>query len=182
MEKCPSGTICFSNYFFLFLIFILFMFSFILYKKNIINEKKKEQYKPIIQEEQYKPIIEEEQYKPIIQDKPIMQKPIIIVQPPQFLTIKEEYNQIGILTGDDKILPLYGRLTFSRSNKWLYYTGTDKFHMIKVPIHYKNRDCTHEYGCEELYDNDIVFIPAYNKEFKVSIYQLDRPRYIPNLI
>ena len=89
------------------------------------------------------------------------------------------YQQVGILTGGDQILPLFGKLTFPGSNKWLYYTATDKFQMIKIPVNHKSRDCTSEYGCDELYDGDLVHVPAYNKEYKVSIYQLDAPRYIP---
>ena len=89
------------------------------------------------------------------------------------------YQQVGIITGGDQILPLFGKLTFPGSNKWLYYTATDKFQMIKIPVQYKSRDCTAEYGCDELYDGDLVHVPAYNKEYKVSIYQLDAPRYIP---
>lgn len=89
------------------------------------------------------------------------------------------YQQVGILTGGDQILPLFGKLTFPGSNKWLYYTATDKFQMIKIPLKYRSRDCTAEYGCDELYEGDSVHVPAYNKEYKVSIYQLDAPRYIP---
>ena len=90
-----------------------------------------------------------------------------------------DYQQVGLLTGGEQILPLYGKLTFPRSNKWLYYTGTDKYHMIKIPVSHKSRDCTAEYGCDELYDGDMVHVPAYNKDYKVSVYQLDAPRYIP---
>ena len=48
------------------------------------------------------------------------------------------YQQVGILTGGDQILPLFGKLTFPGSNKWLYYTATDKFQMIKIPVQYKS--------------------------------------------
>ena len=52
--------------------------------------------------------------------------------------------------------------------------------MIKIPITYKNRNCSDDLGCDELYDNSELVIPAYNnKLFKVTIYQLDKPRYIP---
>lgn len=91
----------------------------------------------------------------------------------------QDYQQVGVLTGGDKILPLFGRTTWSGSNKWLYYTSSDQFHTIKLPVKNKKRDCTQEFGCDELYDKDSVFVPAYNKEFEVSIYQLDAPRYIP---
>ena len=28
--------------------------------------------------------------------------------------------------------------------------------MIKIPLQYKSRDCTAEYGCDELYEGDSV--------------------------
>jgi hypothetical protein len=77
------------------------------------------------------------------------------------------------------ILPLYGRPTFNGSHKWSYYTSTDKFNQIKIPISNKNKVCNSEYGCEELYQDDIVKVPAYNGNFKVTIYDFDRPQYIP---
>ena len=90
-----------------------------------------------------------------------------------------DYQQIGVLTGGDKILPLYGKPTWNGSSKWLYYTATDKFNMIKLPVRNKSKDCTQEYGCDQLDNKDKVEVPAYNQEFEVSIYNLDYPRYIP---
>lgn len=80
------------------------------------------------------------------------------------------------------ILPLFGGPTYNGSHKWYYYTSTDKYNQIKLPLSNKNRNCDTEYGCEELYDGDIVTVPAYNGEFKVVKYEYDKPRYIPNYI
>tara|TARA_B100000767_G_scaffold100201_1_gene96193 strand:+ start:1842 stop:2600 length:759 start_codon:yes stop_codon:yes gene_type:complete len=80
---------------------------------------------------------------------------------------------------DPVILPLMGCPTYVGSNKWSYYTSTDKFNQIKLPITNKNRKCDSEYGCDELYDDDIVTIPAYNGSFKVKKYEFDKPRYLP---
>jgi hypothetical protein len=92
-----------------------------------------------------------------------------------------EYQQVGILTDDDneKILPLYGRPTHPGSNKWNYYTSTDKFHQVKLPIHSGEKNCTGEYGCNEVDDSDEIKVPAYGKDFKATLYELDAPRYIP---
>jgi len=46
----------------------------------------------------------------------------------------------------------------------------------------KNKNCTDEYGCSEITDDDQVNVPAYNKNFKANIYKFDKPRYIPYLI
>lgn len=105
------------------------------------------------------------------------------------------YQQIGMLYKDDvsddnktpgsgtetAILPLYGRPTDTNRNKWNYYTSSDKFNMVKIPISHKNKDCNSEYGCEEIYSDDTVSVPAYNGEFKANIYTYDKPRYIPYL-
>ena len=80
------------------------------------------------------------------------------------------------------ILPLFGMPTYNGSNKWMYYTATDKFNQIKIPVTNKNRVCNSEYGCDELYDGDIITIPAYNGEFKVNKYEYDKPRYIPHIL
>ena len=90
-------------------------------------------------------------------------------------------QQVGILTNaeNDQVLPLYGRPTFAGSSKWLYHTSTDKFNSIQVPVHCGARNCSGEFGCDELYDGDMASVPAYNREFKVTIYKLESLRYIP---
>jgi len=97
-----------------------------------------------------------------------------------------EIQQMGIIVSDDqeKVLPLYGRQTYSGGYRWNYYTATsDKYNQLRLPIHYKNKDCTEEIGCEELYDKDKVNVPAYqNKQYSVTLYPLDTPRYIPTVV
>lgn len=104
-----------------------------------------------------------------------------------------DYQQIGMLYRDEvsdqdkqignnsetNILPLFGKPMYSNSSKWTYYTSSDKFNNVKIPINYKGRDCTDDYGCDEIYDQDLINIPAYNGNFKVKIYKFDKPRYIP---
>ena len=93
----------------------------------------------------------------------------------------EEYQQVGVLTNADnsKILALYGRPTFTSSHKWNYFTTTDRFHQIRLPVHCESKNCTAEFGCDELYEGDSVNIPQYDETFKVSVYELEKPRYIP---
>lgn len=80
---------------------------------------------------------------------------------------------------DNNVLPLYGKPTYRGSNKFLYYTETDKLNPVKIPINVDSRDCTDEYGCEELSDGSSVSIPSYNGSFNVKIYKFNKPRYIP---
>jgi len=93
-----------------------------------------------------------------------------------------DMQQVGILTDDsnDHILALYGRPTFRGSSKWMYFTATDKFQSIKLPIWKNTRNCTDDLGCDEVYDGDTIRVPAHgDKSFKATIYSLDAPRYIP---
>ena len=80
------------------------------------------------------------------------------------------------------ILPLFGSPTHTGSNKWIYYTSTDKFNQIKLPLKNKNRECNSEYGCDELYSDDKVEVPAYNGDFIVKKYEFDKPRYLPTVL
>jgi hypothetical protein len=105
----------------------------------------------------------------------------------------QAYQQVGILSkenivdpdkipgnnNESNILPLFGRPTYMGSNRWNYYTTSDKFQAVKLPINIDNRKCTDDLGCDELRDGDMVTIPSYNGRFKVEIYDFDKPRYIP---
>ena len=92
--------------------------------------------------------------------------------------LSDDSSNIGN-NNEPVILPLFGRETYNGSNKWMYYTTTDKNNQVKIPISNKSKECNSEYGCDELYDGDNISIPAYNGEFKVNKYQFDKPRYIP---
>ncbi len=103
------------------------------------------------------------------------------------------YQQLGILykdgiadpsnpignNSDTTILPLYGRPLYNGSKKWTYYTTTDKVNIIKLPLSRDGRQCDQDTGCDELYTGDTLKVPPYNGEFKVQIYDWDKPRYIP---
>jgi len=95
------------------------------------------------------------------------------------------YRQIGILTrvnGGETILPLMGRPLFSNRDKWNFYTLNDKNNMIKLPITFKNKSCTGEYGCDELMNGDTVYVEGYNSVFEAKIYEKDTLNYIPHHI
>lgn len=91
------------------------------------------------------------------------------------------YVQIGILSNsdNDKILPLYGKQTYQRSQHWNYYTTTDSYNLIKIPLTYEGKDCMKETGCREINDGDNIFIDEYGESFKVKIYESSKFRYIP---
>jgi hypothetical protein len=124
-----------------------------------------------------------------IQRRPVMGVPINV----ETRGSGGDFQQVGILSKqvieedtkvpgnntDSNILPLYGKPTYRGSSRWLYYTETDKFNPIKIPISVNNRDCTDDQGCDELFDGSEVVIPSYNGKFTVKIYKFNKPRYIP---
>ena len=94
------------------------------------------------------------------------------------------YRQVGILTrknGKETILALMGRPLFANRNKWQYYSMTDKNNSIKLPVSRNGRSGTQEYGVDELYNSDTVYVEGYNDAFKVTLYDNYQPQYIPYL-
>lgn len=97
--------------------------------------------------------------------------------------VDTNYRQLGILTplgGDNsKILPLMGRPLFVNRNKYQYYTMSDQNNSIKLPVVKNGKSCTNEYGCDEIYNGDSVYVQGYNKAFKATLYDNDTIKYIP---
>ena len=97
--------------------------------------------------------------------------------------IPETYQSMGIIKTDDgQILPLYGRRTTSRSDRFQYYTRTDSYNPVQLPIQHKRRDCQDDIGCEELTDRDTVTVIPTNQKGTATIYRFDGPTYIPGII
>lgn len=89
-------------------------------------------------------------------------------------------QQIGYLTmegGDASaptILPLFGQsLRYKHSDRWVYFTATDNFQSIRLPVESEKRDCMNDdVGCKELYTGDVVTVPSYNSaSFTVTVYK-----------
>ena len=121
----------------------------------------------------------------------------LLIEPSRKINIKtrgeDKFEQIGILSKKDVsnntvlpgnnnksvVIPLIGRKTYINSRRWNYYTATDKYHVVKIPIYVKNKNCLDNLGCDELYDGDIINIPEYNGDFVVKLYNINKLRYIP---
>lgn len=92
------------------------------------------------------------------------------------------YTQVGFLKGltrKELIYPLYGRPNDTSRDKWNYYTLNDTG--IKLPISKNSRSCTGEYGCDELFDGDNVYVEGVDSVFVATIYENEANRYIPYL-
>ena len=99
--------------------------------------------------------------------------------------VDNDYQQVGILTrsnysGDEMILPLMGRKHMSGRDKWQYYTisGTGNLN-TKLPISVNGRSCTGEYGCDDIYNGDVVYVEGYKDTFHATIYENNQFHYIP---
>lgn len=93
-----------------------------------------------------------------------------------------EYRQVGILkqlNGKERILPLMGRPLFTNRDKWNFYTVNK--HNVKLPVTFKQRSCTNEYGCDNIYNNDTVYVDGIDAPFKATIYDNAVMKYIPFL-
>jgi hypothetical protein len=97
------------------------------------------------------------------------------------------FSQIGILTPEPSvshntgtmILPLMGRKLSGRE-KMQYYTTSNNGNMnVKLPVSKNGKSCTGEYGCDEIYNGDTVYVEGYAEVFKATIYENTRLSYIP---
>jgi hypothetical protein len=79
---------------------------------------------------------------------------------------------------DTAILPLFGRQLHNGSKKWTYYTTSDKYNAVKLPLTINGRKCDQSLGCDEVYSGDSINILPYNGKFNVEIYENDSPRYL----
>lgn len=86
-----------------------------------------------------------------------------------------EYSQIGILTKNESekdpiILPLMGRR--ADRNKMQYYTASNTGSIsTKLPVKIRGRSCTDERGCEEIFNDDEVYVEGYKASFNATIYE-----------
>ena len=97
--------------------------------------------------------------------------------------IPETYQSMGVLKTDSgQILPLYGRRTASRSDRFQYYTRTDSYNPIQLPLEHKRRNCQDDIGCDEVYDGDALKVGATGEKATATIYRFSGPTYIPAVI
>ena len=105
-----------------------------------------------------------------------------------------EFSQIGILTHDrqgskddnslhdNMILPLFGRRIMNGRDKYQYYTMSNTGAVnTKLPVLVSGKNCINEYGCNEIYNGDQVYVQGYNRSFYATIYENSLFSYIPFL-
>lgn len=129
-------------------------------------------------------------YQPDV-DLHVSKVPYYPVSPPTTVVINPEYSpsifpverlysqqgerQIGTISNlqDQLIMPLYRKPSPTHKERYIYYTitnGSNGIQPLILPVYKNERNCMENIGCQELYDNDILFIPQYNRFFKVDIF------------
>ena len=96
--------------------------------------------------------------------------------------LPESFQSVGVIQVDDKVLPLYGRRTGRGSDRWNYYTRTDTYNPVPIPVNFQKRKCMDDVGCQEILSGDDVKVEVLNKQGKTSIYDYGGPKYIPGII
>ena len=110
--------------------------------------------------------------------RPIRRRQPEFRQPPLRNYKPKRFQQVGLLTSGDETLPLYGKESAAYNNRWNYYTTTQGDQIYSVPVTHKNRDCTEDIGCEELFDNQNVSV--FGKDgtnYQTKLYRIDQHPY-----
>jgi len=94
------------------------------------------------------------------------------------------YRQMGIITplngtSKDNILPLMGRPLFTNRDKWQYYTISNQHNNVKLPISFKGRSALNDYGVDQIFNGDTIYVEGYNEPFRVTVYENDTIKYLP---
>ena len=121
---------------------------------------------------------------PLSDNRYFIQRPVPINISTNIGAVDTEYRQLGILTplngpNKDNILPLMGRPLFTNRQKYQYYTISNQHNNVKLPVSVKGRSGTNEYGVDQIFNGDTVYIEGYNSAFKVTIYDNDTIKYLP---
>lgn len=201
-RKCPPGVICFEN---VTIFFILVLIGLIFLYINTQRVNNTEVTKEIVVHEERPAIfgmfprpsfsfsnspndVLLNPYQPPLRDDRVfrtdMSDPRGVPINISTRAVDADYRQVGLLTrmgGPEMILPLIGRPLYVSRDKWNFYTMSDKNNMVKLPVSHKGKSCTNEYGCDNLYNGDVVYVEGYNDTFKVTMYDNQVMRYIPYL-
>ena len=79
------------------------------------------------------------------------------------LRIDRLYPHPSERRGDD--LAFDGRPLMANRDKWQFYTMNNN---IKLPIVNRGKSCTNEYGCDNLYNGDSVYVEGIKDAFNVT--------------
>jgi len=206
MKKCPPGVICIENFTILTIFIIIFFICYLTFKNlnhkpdatNVeINQNpsflswfQRPSYpynnlpKDVLLNPYTPPYKDERYFVPELNYIPSGSIPINLST--NINAVDTTYRQLGILTplngvSKDNILPLMGRPLFTRRSLWQYYTISNQHNNVKLPVSVRGKSGLNEYGVDEIYSGDTVYIEGYNDAFKVTMYDTDTIRYLPSV-
>lgn len=201
MAKCPPGVICFENFTFTFIIISLIVIIYFVYSNKSSYKIEMKQStdtnsnpggsifglfpRPSYSFSNIESDVLMNPYAPPLKDERVIQVDDIRGGIPININtraVDTNYRQVGILkrmNGPEMILPLMGRPLYVGRDKWQYYTMSDSNNQIKLPVSFKSRSCTNEYGCDEISNGDTVYVDGIDATFQTTIYDNATMRYIP---
>jgi len=93
--------------------------------------------------------------------------------------LPESFQTIGLLKyPGGELKPLYGRRTAGSNDRWNYYTRTDTYNPVPLPLKQGRRDCMEDTGCTEVFDGDKLK-SLNGEEVGITLYKMNGPTYIP---
>lgn len=199
MKKCPPGVICLENITIFFILFIMFIVGYLIYKNIERTKTKKEQetgngniivinQKPSYPYNNLPNDVLRNPYDPPLKDERYMVNEVSMGGrvPINISTnaVDTTYRQLGILTPlngttKDNILPLMGKPLFTRRSLWNYYTISNQHNNVKLPVSVRGKSGLSEYGVDEIFSGDTVYVEGYNDAFKVTVYENSVMKYLP---
>jgi len=195
--RCPPGVLCLTPgvLTFLILVAVIVLGAILLVNKNPVTPAEESYSRPLIPTPPPHPPIQivtgggDDRYtrapEPLrFWASPPEGPPRGGIPPFGFATqgFPDKYQSFGFIkTSEGQTLPLYGRRTAGRSDRYNYYTRTDTYNPIPIPIRYKNRDCQDSIGCDELFNGESVRTVD-GKGGEVQLYQFDGPAYFPGSV
>lgn len=200
-KKCPPGVFCIENLSFAFFLVLLLVIGYLIY----INMKasNKVNNPPSNTTVILDTVVPSYPYSNLVPD--VGQSSNVLLDPlapplkdERYLTVKAvpinvstnigavdtNYRQVGIMTPmngqtQNNILPLMGRPLFTNRNKWQYYTISNQHNNVKLPISVGGKSALNDYGVDQVYTGDTVFVEGYNEPFGVTVYENDTIKYLP---
>ena len=98
--------------------------------------------------------------------------------------VDTSYRQMGILTpvkggSTDKVLPLMGRPVLTTRDMWQYYCISNQHNNVKLPIRVRGKNASNEYGVQQIFGGDTVYVEGANEAYRTTIYENDVMKYLP---
>ena len=196
MKRCPPGVICVENITISLLIIILLVISMFIYmnsskvvstkndrsvnERNVMNFFPSWPYTNIDKDVLMNP------YEPPYRDDRYLVPSVMNSISTNIGSVSSvtSYRQMGIITplngtSKDNILPLMGKQLLTNRDKWQYYTISNQHNNVKLPISFKGKSGLNDYGVDQIYNGDTIYVEGYNEPFKVTVYENDTIKYLP---